>query len=124
VKHIRKAGRTFVCSSPCPTPDECGAGCRRIDAAIDTAPDIEPVPEARRIGVNPGDLVVLSFPGHLTQAQAARIRTAWADAHPNVKAVILEGGLTLDAVLEPGTPEADALEEAPPLDPNTTGGEG
>lgn len=52
------------------------------------------------VSIQPGDVVVLTFQGHLTQAERRRIESNLAGVLDlSVKVAVLDGGLSLSAVI-------------------------
>jgi hypothetical protein len=66
------------------------------------------IQSATRLRVRPGDKIVLSFEGELSDDEIAQIKQQAEIALPGVKALILSGGISLRAVLYENDQEAVA----------------
>ncbi len=76
--------------------------------------EIKQLREARMrvVRANPGDLVVITFPERLSDAQAQRLREEWR-AITNTRAVVLDGGASVEAVI--GTGRYTDVEDGTPI---------
>ena len=81
------------------------------------------VGQLRSVQWKPGDLFVLSYPGHVTEAMVAHLRESFEQYLPDAKVVILEEGMQLGVIhrveVEPGEMSFDIH-----FNPDTTPAEG
>lgn len=81
----------------------------RYDARVTVT--LDEVVEAARLTLAPGDRIVLTVPGYLTDEQFDDLLKRWRQNVPDVPVIIAEGGMTLSK-LSAGPVPADVIEVA------------
>lgn len=71
-----------------------------LRAEIETMRDVQSA-RVRRIRLRPGDLVVLEYPKLISPEGRERFVKQWSDCCPDTRALFLDDGATLAAVLTP-----------------------
>ena len=70
--------------------------------------DNEPLGEVKRLNLAPGDALVIECAQHLNLQQVDRIKSCVESGLPGVRVLVLDGGLTLRALI--GAPEAQTAD--------------
>lgn len=70
-----------------------------LSERVQIPPEIEHVAQAVRLELKPGDVVALYINRPISIEQGRRIKAEWETKFPGTRAVVLDGGLTIGAIL-------------------------
>jgi hypothetical protein len=76
-----------------------------------------PLVDVGRIGLKPGDSVILRAPAALSAETRSRLREAWQAAFPEVKVIVANG--PLEFIIHQPAPEMRAEDLVQPVRPTT-----
>lgn len=69
------------------------------------------ITQVTKISSQPGDVFVISSPDRLSIKGHAAIQAQWQDILPGTRLIILDGGIKLEAILQPGMVKPDHIME-------------
>lgn len=75
-----------------------------LSERVQIPPEIEHVTQAVRLELKPGDTVALYCRDRLSTDQKMNIAVAWELRMPGTKAILLDGGMTIGAILAGESP--------------------